>query len=218
MTEAPPAAVALRLDGYTDLPPGLIAAVTTYLEMTAPPPPRPTPERPDLAFCRLDVASPAGRAEYRHLYDRIGRDLLWFGRAGLADATLADLLAVDGVEVWVARRAGAPVGLVEFDRRDALGRPGDAVEIVYFGLVPEAIGAGAGRWLMSQAIARAFSRPIGRLWLHTCHYDHPAALAFYRRSGFVPYKMAIELARDPRLTGRLPRDAAPQIPLIEPDL
>lgn len=216
-TAAAPARVILTLDGYTDLPAGYLAAVTTYLDMTARPTPRPRSPRPDLAFVRLDVArDPAAIATYRALYDSIGRDLLWFSRAGLSDAALAALLSAEGVEVWIGRRDGHPIGLVEFDHRDTNGRPGDETEIVYFGLVPDAIGAGIGRWLMENALDRAFSRPIHRLWLHTCHYDHPAALDFYRRSGFRAYKTAIELARDPRLSGRLPRDAAPQIPLIAP--
>lgn len=211
MPEHPIRPLTLSPDSYTELPPGWLAAAVTYLEMTAPAPPRPAPERPDLRFVRLRPdRDPAALADYRALYDAIGRDLLWFSRAGLSEASLASLLTRDGVEVWIARRDdGRAVGLVEFDGHDD-------IEIVYFGLVPDAIGGGAGRWLMSHAINRAFARPIRRLWLHTCHFDHPNALDFYRRSGFRPYRFGIELARDPRLTGRLPRDAAPQIPLIDP--
>ena len=33
----------------------------------------------------------------------------------------------------------------------------------------------------------------------------------------VPYKRAVEVSEDPRLTGELPREAAPQIPIIQPD-
>jgi ribosomal protein S18 acetylase RimI-like enzyme len=80
--------------------------------------------------------------------------------------------------------------------------------------VPEAIGSGLGRFLIGAAIERAFSRPIQRLWLHTCTLDHPGALAFYMRAGFVPYRRAIEVADDPRLYGALPLTAAPQIPII----
>jgi hypothetical protein len=54
-----------------------------------------------------------------------------------------------------------------------------------------------------------------RFWLHTCTFDHPAAVGFYSRYGFKPYMRAIEVSADPRLTGLLPRSAAPQIPLIE---
>ncbi|MFL5217644.1 MAG: GNAT family N-acetyltransferase, partial [Microvirga sp.] len=59
-------------------------------------------------------------------------------------------------------------------------------------------------------------RPIARLWVHTCSLDHPRAVAFYLGAGFRPYKRAIEVADDPRLTGDLPRDAEPQVPLIRP--
>jgi hypothetical protein len=67
---------------------------------------------------------------------------------------------------------------------------------------------------MNEAIRRAFRRDIERLFLHTCSLDHPGALDFYRRSGFVAYKRAIEVADDPRLTGALPLSAAPHIPVI----
>jgi ribosomal protein S18 acetylase RimI-like enzyme len=55
-----------------------------------------------------------------------------------------------------------------------------------------------------------------RVWLHTCTNDHPAAIAFYRRCGFTPYKFAIEVMEDPRLSGAYPETAAPHIPLIRP--
>jgi GNAT superfamily N-acetyltransferase len=76
------------------------------------------------------------------------------------------------------------------------------------------IGSGAGRFLMNEAIARAFARPIERLFVHTCTFDHPGAVDFYKRSGFTPYKLAIEIHDDPRLTGALPREAAPHVPLL----
>jgi hypothetical protein len=51
--------------------------------------------------------------------------------------------------------------------------------------------------------------------VHTCSFDHPSAPAFYIRSGFRPYALQVEVLPDPRLTGHLPRTAAPRIPLIE---
>src|SRR5262250_656640 len=46
------------------------------------------------------------------------------------------------------------------------------------------VGSGAGRFLMHRALELSWSRPIKRLWLHTCTFDHPAALPFYQRAGF----------------------------------
>jgi len=89
------------------------------------------------------------------------------------------------------------------------------VEIAFFGLVPEAVGAGTGRWLMDRALEIAWREGVNRVWLHTCTLDHPSAIRFYRSSGFVPYRRTLEVVTDPRLDGLLPMDAAPQIPVIE---
>jgi GNAT superfamily N-acetyltransferase len=72
-----------------------------------------------------------------------------------------------------------------------------------------------GRYLMSEALERAWTQPISRLWVHTCTFDHPNALAFYQRSGFRPYQVMVEVHKDPRLTGHLPKDASPNAPLID---
>jgi GNAT superfamily N-acetyltransferase len=131
-------------DGYTDVPPGKIAAVVTYLQMTAPPP----VERQflDLVPLRGDPA------RYRALFRRVGEPWLWFSRAGLDDARLAAILARPGVEAWALRAGGEDAGLLELD----FGGDG-ACELVYFGLVPGRTGQGLGQALMTQAIARAFS-------------------------------------------------------------
>ncbi len=106
-------------------------------------------------------------------------------------------------------RGGEPVGILELDFRDM-----PSVELAFFGLVPETTGAGIGRWLMDRAIELAFRPGVDRFWLHTCTFDHPAALSFYLRSGFVPYARKIEMFPDPRLNGVLPRDVAPHVPVI----
>jgi hypothetical protein len=38
------------------------------------------------------------------------------------------------------------------------------------------------------------------------------------KSGFTPYQRQLETFPDPRISGHLPREAAPQIPLIEKGL
>ncbi len=69
---------------------------------------------------------------------------------------------------------------------------------------------------MNKGITRAWSRPIRRLRVHTCTMDHPGALSFYIRTGFVPYRQQIEIADDPRLSGLVPETAAPHVPIIRP--
>ena len=130
-------------------------------------------------------------------------------RTLLGDAQLAAIIDHPRVEALAFVRGGEDIGIVELDFR----RDGEC-ELCFLGLAPEAIGRGDGRALAREAVRRAFARPIRRFWLHTCTLDHPAAVGFYRSAGFVPYRRAVEVADDPRVIGRLPRDAAPGTPIV----
>ena len=63
--------------------------------------------------------------------------------------------------------------------------------------------------------ARLDATASRRVHVHTCSLDHPAALAAYRRAGFVAVARKVETFIDPRLAGILPRDCAPQVPLVD---
>lgn len=189
------------------LPAGWIAEVVTYLEMHAPPQPRPEPASGGMALQRIhpDVVG------FRERFRRVGEPWLWASRLRLDDSALTAILTADAVEIYDLMIGPDTVGLLELDFRQ-----NGACELAFFGVVPEAIGVGAGRFLMNRAIERAWGRAprIGRFWVHTCSNDHPDALAFYIRSGFIPYARGVECSPDPRLEGVLPREAAPQIPVI----
>lgn len=196
--------VPLNLDGYTDLPPGKVAAIVTYLEMREPPrlPHVPAPEG-----LRLERLTDLDR--YRALFQRVGEPWLWFSRVVMSDGALAAVLNDPKIEAYALNDGAADIGMIELDFR-----PGREAELVYLGLVPGVIGQGAGRYMMNEAIRRAFEKPIERFFVHTCSLDHPGALGFYMHAGFTPYKRAIEVADDPRLIGQMPREAAPQIPVL----
>lgn len=190
----------------TPVPAGRVATIVTSLEMRARPRPRPLPDS-RLRLVRWPAPS---LAAYRALFRRVGEHWLWFSRLVMADAELAAILADRGIEVYaVTDRAGIELGMLELDFRNA-----GACELVYFGLVPECTGQGHGRWLMAEALARAWRPGIERVWVHTCTLDHPSALGFYRAQGFTPYLREVEIFADPRLTGALPPDAAPHVPII----
>jgi GNAT superfamily N-acetyltransferase len=195
--------------GYSHVAPGQIANIVTCLEMTAKPPARPV--RPLPAGAALQRRGAADLAAYRDLFRRVGEEWMWFSRLVMPEDQLRRILEDERVELYFLVHDGAPTGLLELDFR-AEGQ----CELAFFGLVREAIGQGAGRYLMDQAITRAWARPIRRFWVHTCSFDHPGAVDFYRRSGFRPYAFGVEVADDPRLTGHLPRSAAPHVALIEP--
>ena len=193
---------------YDTLPNGELAAVVTYLEMRRPVEPA-APASP-LSLKRIEVPEPE---HYRALFRLIGAPWLWFSRLIIDDAHLAGIIQHPKVEPYtVIDQTGADVGMLELDFRE----PGEC-ELAFIGLVPELSGKGHGRWLLSEAVRLAWREGVDRVHVHTCSLDHPAALSAYRRAGFTPYKRAIERFPDPRLLGVLPKDCAPQIPLLGTD-
>ena len=201
------ATLPLDLDGLTDLPDGKLAAIVTYLDMAEPPARR----HALVENCTLVPVAQPDLTWYRTLYRRIGDDHLWFSRLKLDDDALGAILRRPTTHVFAGRRGDTEIGLLELDAEDP-----SHVEIAFFGLVPDATGQGIGRWLMAEALDRAFALSTGRVWLHTCTLDHPAALRFYLASGFKPYKRAVEVFDDPRLAGLMPTSAATHHPLIVP--
>jgi GNAT superfamily N-acetyltransferase len=190
---------------YETVPDGELAAVVTYLEMRSPPE-LDAPSSP-LSLNSIEVPDPE---HYRALFRLVGAPWLWFSRLALDDAHLAAIIQHPRVELYsVADQSGRDVGMLELDFREP-----NECEIAFIGLIPELSGKGHGRWLLSEAVRRAWREGVNRVHVHTCSLDHPAALSAYRRAGFTPWRRAIERFPDPRLAGILPLDSAPQIPVV----
>ena len=187
---------------------GELATVVTYLEMRAPPGAG-VPSSP-LSLGRIERPT---ADQYRGLFRLVGAPWLWFSRLILDDSALEAIIRDPNVELYSVLDAnGRESGMLELDFREA-----GQCELAFVGLVPELSGKGHGRWLLAQAVQRAWRDGIERIHVHTCSLDHPAALSAYRRAGFTPYKRAIERFPDPRLLGILPKDCAPQVPLLGTD-
>ena len=187
---------------------GELAALVTYLEMRSPPEAE-TIASP-LTLRRIAHPSPA---EYRELFRLVGATWLWFSRLAMDESDLSAIIHDPAVAIYeVLDGSGARAGILELDFRSA-----GECELAFVGLVPELSGKGHGRWLLAEALRLAWRDEIRRVHVHTCSLDHPAALSAYRRAGFIPIKRALERFPDPRLSGILPLDAAPQVPLLGTD-
>lgn len=194
---------------YSPITDGHVGTIVTSLEMTKRPPLRPLPP----SEFRLARWTEPSAEKYRALYRRVGEPWLWFSRLELDGAELLDIIHDPKVRIWaVTDLRGIEVGILELDFRVE-----GQCEIAFFGLVPELGGKGHGRWLMAMALQTGWGEPgVKRMCVHTCTLDAPSALGFYIKSRFTPYKRQVETFPDPRLNGMLPRDCAPQIPLILP--
>ena len=196
-------------EGFHAVAPGWLATVVTHLEMRSPPDRGSALDLPNgLTLRRVPSPDPGW---YRALFRTVGADWLWTSRLAMAEAELGAILNDPAVKLWSLVQDGRDAGLLELDFR----RAGEC-ELAFLGVAPGLTGQGLGGVLMARALAEAWARPITRLHVHTCTHDHPSALGFYRRCGFVPLHQEIEILRDPRLSGLLPADAAPHVPIYRP--
>ena len=191
-------------DGYHMLPKGKLANAVTWLERDVPP----GLARPDAAGRGLRRLRGGDVAAYRAIFSAVGTDWLWASRLAMPDAGLAAHLDRAEVDAFVACQGARDIGLLELETA------ADGAEVLYFGLVPQAFGQGAGRWLMQEGVAAASARGARRIWLHSCSFDHPGAIRFYRSCGFAPYAQGFEIMDDPRIAGLLPAGAAAHVPLL----
>ena len=168
-------------------PTPVLTTITTWslqmlrAEMLIPAPRPPSTAAPGLAFERVIAPTPAFA---RYLYTAVGGDWHWHDRLSWTHARWQRWLDREQVSIWLAWQGGAPGGYIELEQQSQ----GD-VEIVYFGLLPQAIGTGLGAWLLYTGSARAWALPgTRRVWVHTCSLDHPRALDNYRRRGFEVFR------------------------------
>jgi len=131
---------------------------------------------------------------YRFLYDSVGRPWLWYERKLVPDEAIEQHLQNADNELHLLSVDHEPAGFFQLDFAH-----GSTAELEFFGLRPEFIGLGLGRWFLGRAIARAWQRPIVRLDVNTNTLDHPGALGLYRRCGFEIERTADALLQDPRV-------------------
>jgi GNAT superfamily N-acetyltransferase len=155
----------------------------TYLEMT---------EKPAWDWPHLPVSAQVSllHAEappvwfFLSLYDAVGRDYAWEDIHKREHTDIREWLAADNMSLFVLYGHGWPQGFFLLEDQ------GEGVaDLSYFGMVPEAVGRGLGKWLLRTAILTAWGRPgTTRMTVNTCTLDHPRALQTYQKSGFTPVR------------------------------
>ena len=95
---------------------------------------------------------------------------------------------------YIAYKQGTPSGYFELQKDN-----NENVEIAFIGLLPQFIGKGLGKILLSESVNLSWDMGAKRIWAHTCTLDHPNALAAYEGRGFKIYKKdkGMELIPDP---------------------
>jgi GNAT superfamily N-acetyltransferase len=149
---------------------------TWHLEQRSPDELRPAPAPPGVSLVQVEIPSPEFS---RFLYGAVGNDWWWYSRLSWNRAQWMAYLDRPELETWVAYERGTPAGYFELERQ-----AGGDVEVVYFGLLPHAIGRGIGGWMLTRALEQGWAMDgTSRVWLHTCTLDGPHARANYEARG-----------------------------------
>ena len=118
----------------------------------------------------------------RMLYNLVGGPWSWLDKAAWSEREWKEYAENEMLRTWGAYDNDSPAGYYELRKDDK----GD-VEIAYFGLIPKYIGCGYGGALLTNAIEEAWRWGARRVWVHTCNFDHPAAVANYQARGMRIY-------------------------------
>jgi GNAT superfamily N-acetyltransferase len=161
-----------------------IEVTRTYLEMRDPS--ELQPARSDDPLIRIERLQNCSPEFYRRLYVEVGRNYHWVDRLPWTEADIAAYLAQPEISLWLMTWDLTPAGYFELRKCED-----GSIEVAYFGLLPEFIGRGLGKYLLTCATEQAWADGAKRVWLHTCTLDDKAALPNYLKRGFRPYKSEV---------------------------
>src|SRR5262245_37445369 len=140
----------------------------------------------DEAGVRIERAPGCPPSFFRYLYAEVGRNYHWVDRLPWTEEQVRARLADPLVSLHVLYVEGSPAGYFELERHDDR-----SCEIAYFGLLPEFLGRGLGKHLLTVAAETAWAEGAERVWLHTCTLDDSAAMPNYVGRGFKPFKTEV---------------------------
>lgn len=154
----------------------------TYLEMTQPPAVPPPP--PPVAAVALTRAQTPTASYFLHLYGAVGAEYEWTDMLKASPGKLTNFLRDPRVSLVTLTLDGRLGGFYVLD-----GRETGVCNLAWFGLMPELVGRGFGRWFLGTAIRAAWDEEnTERMTVNTCTLDHPRALPLYTRMGFRPIR------------------------------
>lgn len=160
--------------------------VTTYLEMRSPAQLR--LKRADERFQVRQQKEP-NWVFNRDMYFRVGEQWQWIDKRPWTDEQWEEYTARPELRTFAAYYDDALAGYYELRHESEPDGRNAAVEIAYFGLLPEFVGRGLGGALLTSAIDEAWRLSPTRVWVHTCNRDHPQALANYQARGMIVYRV-----------------------------
>lgn len=122
-------------------------------------------------------------------FESVGLKYNWVDRLLMNKSELEKLINAPNVHIYIMKVQEEEAGYVELQQNE------EYVEIVYFGLFPEFVGKGLGKFFLNWCIKQAWSFNPNWIQLNTCELDHPNALSNYQKNGFEIFEVKEEQRR-----------------------
>ena len=153
----------------------------TYLEMRDPSELKAA--KLDDPLIRIELLRDCSVELFRWLYAEVGKNYHWIDRLPWTDEDISRHLAQPEISVWLMTYDNERAGYFELRKCED-----GSTEVAYFGLLPQFLGRGLGKHLLTCATEQAWKKGANRVWLHTCTLDDPAALPNYLKRGFKQFR------------------------------
>ena len=140
-----------------------------------------------IEFKKLE--QPIQLEDYQDIIYAIGYEWNWLDRLIMPDEELDKRVNNPYTEIYLMHKDNRRCGFAEFVKKN------DFVEIQYFGLFPEFIGKGLGKFFLNWCIEKAWSYQPEWVQLNTCSLDHESALGVYQSLGFDIEKEITEIRK-----------------------
>jgi len=120
----------------------------------------------------------------KFFYRQIGKDHYWRDRLLWSDKEWHNYVDNINLETGVMKLQDELIGFYEQE----FHKKKNEIELIQMGVLKKHQGKRLGSFLLEHIIYKAFSRNVGRVWVHTCSLDHKHALDNYLSKGFKTFK------------------------------
>lgn len=132
------------------------------------------------------LKQPINVQDYRKHYFNVGFEWNWLDRLVMLDDELSFKINQPSVDIFILKVNNEAAGFAEFMKEESF------TEILYFGLYPDFIGKGLGKFFLKWVINQAWSYKPRWIQLNTCSLDHENALSVYQSMGFKIVETTVE--------------------------
>jgi len=120
------------------------------------------------------------------LYNLVGNDYEWNDMNCLKNSEVEQILKDTSIDFYLFFKNLKLLGFFILDFREK-----KICDLMYFGLLPDAIGLGYGSQMLKIALKKSSDKKFKKITVNTNTLDHPNALPLYKKMGFNVVKKEI---------------------------